>query len=427
MSIEPKSARTPPIARANPPAQLKGRLFLLLAPASTASVFLAALYAYVFVGSDPQTLLQDEIAHVAMNVTAVWVVGVVAYRVRGLLDHKLRRTLSAAFITFAIFFLLILVGRWYFSRPLLLSSFCAAVAVGASIVLLKHKFSGPRVAIIAPLTDCATPKVEAAIVNHSADDLRSYDILLVTLREGLSAEWAAALSRAMLAGSKVRHLGEYEEEVRGAVSLDHFDLDHISAEGISSYRFAKRLLDIAIVLFVLPLGIPLLVLGAVMVFLTMGGPVFFVQERVGLGGKVFRMWKLRTMHAPAPNADASATSVGDARITKVGGFLRRFRIDELPQLFHVLMGEMSLVGPRPEQPALAEDYERQLPHFAYRHLVRPGITGWAQVRAAYAANLSETQTKLSYDLYYVKKVSPLLDMQILVRTFWILSSGGGVR
>jgi lipopolysaccharide/colanic/teichoic acid biosynthesis glycosyltransferase len=122
-----------------------------------------------------------------------------------------------------------------------------------------------------------------------------------------------------------------------------------------------------------------------------------------------------------------ATIRNDTRITPLGKWLRRFRIDELPQLWNVLKGDMSIVGPRPEQRSLSDDYTRAIPAFAYRSMVRPGITGWAQVRAGYAADLAETRIKLGYDLFYLKYFSFSLDVQILLRTIWILLSGRGVR
>jgi lipopolysaccharide/colanic/teichoic acid biosynthesis glycosyltransferase len=133
------------------------------------------------------------------------------------------------------------------------------------------------------------------------------------------------------------------------------------------------------------------------------------------------------MHAYGDRFKGAATEVGDSRVTPVGRVLRRFRIDELPQLWNVLTGDMSLVGPRPEQPHLTENYTRALPAFAYRTLVRPGITGWAQLRSGYAANLVETRAKLTYDLYYIKNMSLTLDLKIALRTFWILLSGIGAR
>jgi lipopolysaccharide/colanic/teichoic acid biosynthesis glycosyltransferase len=157
----------------------------------------------------------------------------------------------------------------------------------------------------------------------------------------------------------------------------------------------------------------------------MGTPVLFTQKRVGYAGKVFTIYKLRTM-TRAPR-EADATAVGDMRVTGFGRFLRRFRIDELPQLWNVLKGEMSLIGPRPEQPELARAYVSQMPAFAFRHLVRPGITGWAQIRAGYAANLAETREKLSFDLYYLKNASVTLDLEIAARTAFTLLSGRGVR
>jgi lipopolysaccharide/colanic/teichoic acid biosynthesis glycosyltransferase len=139
------------------------------------------------------------------------------------------------------------------------------------------------------------------------------------------------------------------------------------------------------------------------------------------------MYKLRTMQLAAPDGIEIATQNGDGRVTPIGRWLRRFRIDELPQLWNVLKGDMSLIGPRPEQPALTQSYCEDLPSFAYRSLVRPGITGWAQVRAGYAADLEETRIKLGYDLFYLKNFSFSLDMQIIFRTVGTLIFGNGVR
>ncbi|RZI58581.1 MAG: sugar transferase, partial [Zymomonas sp.] len=184
---------------------------------------------------------------------------------------------------------------------------------------------------------------------------------------------------------------------------------------------------IVLVLMILPVALPIMLIAIPAILFSMGRPVFFNQPRVGQGGQVFKMWKLRSMRNATPQDRVIATSINDNRITPLGGFLRRFRVDELPQLWNVLKGDMSFIGPRPEQPALSESYERVMPAFAYRHLVRPGITGWAQVRAGYAADLEETRIKLSYDLFYIKNFSFWLDLQILWRTVGALLNGGGVR
>lgn len=366
--------------------------------------------------------------HLALCAGCMTLASAYATRVHGGLDYKLSQALLATFLIFGVYALAILGGRLYFSRPMMTSALLGGAVISSSVVLLRHQLSHARVAVISPLIGEPSPSLPfARIIRDPTADLRGFDVVLVSLSKTVSAEWARALSRAMLAGCKVRHIGEYVEELKGAVSLEHFEVDHLPPNGIASYQLVKRLMDVGLVVFILPVALPLVALSALAILIAMGRPIFFVQERVGLGGEPFRMWKLRTMRQRRPGEAQNATVAGDARITPLGGVLRRFRIDELPQLWNVLKGDMSLIGPRPEQPNLTADYIRELPVFAYRHLVRPGITGWAQVRAGYAATLEETRTKLQYDLFYVKRLSLYLDLQIAFRTLWTLAAGAGVR
>jgi lipopolysaccharide/colanic/teichoic acid biosynthesis glycosyltransferase len=191
-------------------------------------------------------------------------------------------------------------------------------------------------------------------------------------------------------------------------------------------RSGKRLFDILASLGLAPLALPIVAAAGVSILLTMGWPVLFRQARVGLGGRPFMILKLRTMR-PCTAGGQTATAVGDRRVTPVGRWLRRFHIDELPQLWNVLAGQMSLVGPRPEQPALAEAYGLEAPAFSHRQLMRPGITGWAQVRAGYAADLAETRVKLDHDLFYLQNCSLGLDVEICARTILTILSGAGAR
>ena len=209
-------------------------------------------------------------------------------------------------------------------------------------------------------------------------------------------------------------------------AADLLDPDHLRAPGPAGYRRGKRLLDIGAVVILAPLAAPIVAVAGAVILLTMGWPVFFSQPRVGLGGREFLILKLRTMRKAGP-AGERATAIGDGRVTPFGRWLRRFHIDELPQLWNVLAGEMSLVGPRPEQPGLAAAYAQQAPGFAYRQLVRPGITGWAQVHAGYAGDLEEIRVRLVYDLHYLRNVSFGLDLEICVRTIWVVVSGRGAR
>jgi exopolysaccharide biosynthesis polyprenyl glycosylphosphotransferase len=173
---------------------------------------------------------------------------------------------------------------------------------------------------------------------------------------------------------------------------------------------------------------PLMLLVALAVKLDSPGPVFYRQVRVGEGGRRFTIVKFRSMRTDAEASGAPQwASERDPRVTRVGAFIRRFRIDELPQLWNVLAGEMALVGPRPERPELVAEIAQQLPFYEPRHLVRPGITGWAQVYAPYAASIEETLEKLSYDLYYVKHQSFATDAGIMLSTLGVMAGGRGAR
>ena len=181
-------------------------------------------------------------------------------------------------------------------------------------------------------------------------------------------------------------------------------------------RQLKRSADVALALLLLLATLPLLLLAGLLIWLEDRGPVFYVQQRSGLMGRCFQLYKLRTMCEAAPDAPATWTVRGDARITRTGAFLRRMRLDELPQLWNVLRGDMSLIGPRPERPELEHDLESRIPHYRKRHWMPPGLSGWAQVSAPYAASVEEAELKLSYDLYYLRHWGNALDLLILLKT-----------
>lgn len=194
-----------------------------------------------------------------------------------------------------------------------------------------------------------------------------------------------------------------------------------------SYVQLKRAIDILVVLLCAPVALLLVAGCGVAILLTMGRPVFFVQSWTGLGGRVFPMYKLRTMQQQSSSPHVLATSRNDPRITSTGRFLRLSHLDELPQLWNILKGDMTLIGPRPEQPELVEVYRSSLADYDLRHSVMPGLTGWAQVYYGYAADLQETHDKLAFDLYYVQNIGPAIDLKILARTFMIYSNPNYVR
>jgi lipopolysaccharide/colanic/teichoic acid biosynthesis glycosyltransferase len=192
-------------------------------------------------------------------------------------------------------------------------------------------------------------------------------------------------------------------------------------------RVLKRGLDLAVSLGGLVLGAPLLVVGGLAVMLEDGGPMLSRQTRITRGGRAFCIIKLRTMRMDAEQMGAVWAADQDPRVTRVGRFLRRTRLDELPQLFSVLTGDMSLVGPRPERPEFTQSLAAQLPLYHERHLVKAGLTGWAQINYPYGASVDDARSKLSYDLYYVKNQGILLDLLILLQTLRVLLWPGGVR
>ncbi|WP_291172002.1 sugar transferase [Erythrobacter sp.] len=196
-----------------------------------------------------------------------------------------------------------------------------------------------------------------------------------------------------------------------------------------AYQKMKRAIDLALSLLLLPIIIPLVSVCALAIKLDSKGPVFFRQRRMGFRGNEFRVLKLRTMSEGhnGENRDLSITRSGDKRVTKVGGFLRRTRLDELPQVINILRGEMSWIGPRPEAVSLSKWYEGEIPFYRYRHIVRPGISGWAQVNQGHVAEVDEVDEKLQYDFYYIKNLSYWLDIIIVLRTVKVILSGFGSK
>ncbi|HZC15304.1 MAG TPA: sugar transferase, partial [Caulobacteraceae bacterium] len=319
--------------------------------------------------------------HILLNLGCTALATYYVTRIRGPLDHRFSQGLLATALTFGIYALAIISLRLFYSRLMLTSAVLQTAFVTAQTAWLGRRLLPNRVAVIAPLVgEGRFSESLGQVIRDPNTDLRGFDIVLVSLTKAVNANWAKALSRAMLAGCKVVHIGQYVEDLRGAVPIEHFEVEHLPPNGIASYSTVKRLLDIGLVVFILPACLPLIALGALAVWISGGGsPILFSQQRVGVGGTQFRLWKLRTMRPECAAEPIRAAVVRDDRITKVGRVLRRFRVDELPQLWNVLKGDMSLIGPRPEAVVLHSEYSRRIPNYAFRYLVRPGITGWAQV------------------------------------------------
>ena len=244
----------------------------------------------------------------------------------------------------------------------------------------------------------------------------------------LSADWQRFLAACTLDGIPVYNIRQIEESLTGRVKIRHlYENDLGSLLPPASYMLVKRLLDILCVLAVLPFALPLMLLTAIAIRLESAGNVLFVQNRVGQGGREFKIYKFRSMRTDSEQNGAQLAQVGDSRITRVGSFIRKTRLDELPQFFNILKGDMSLIGPRPEQKVFVEQFEKSIPFYQYRHIVKPGLSGWAQVTQGYAGNTDETQVKIEHDFYYIKHFSFSLDVLIIFKTVKIILTGFGAR
>ena len=336
-------------------------------------------------------------------------------------------TTAAAFAGLSV---MLLFTRTYYSRSFLLTAAGVALVWLVAGRILKHRLFRPTFA------------VEPGAVRPEALALRTVDWVpvkspmrpsvsvdaVVANREVEDPEWQRFHTQCEVSGLPVLHGPLISERLTGRVSLQWLSGGHLAElQPHPVYAPFKRLLDLLIVALTAPVVLPLGILVALAIRLESPGPVFFIQDRVGQGGWLFPMVKFRSMRIDAEDDGAQFADEEDARITRVGRFIRRTRLDELPQFWNVLKGEMSLIGPRPEQREFVEHFETVIAFYGYRHLVKPGITGWAQVMQGYADSDDDTREKLEYDLYYTKHCSIWFDLLIIFRTLRIIVTGFGAR
>ena len=260
---------------------------------------------------------------------------------------------------------------------------------------------------------------------------RGIDRVIVALADRRSIMPVQELLELRLHGVQVDDGISLLEKISGRIDVDELHPSWmIFGEGfrVTQKRWLKRFVSCLLALSLSILTLPLIPIICLLIKLTSKGRVLYSQKRVGLRGHVFNCYKFRTMRSDA-EADTGATwaSDKDPRITKVGTFLRRSRLDEIPQLWNVLRGDMQFVGPRPERPEFVEKLSEQIPYYNLRHTVRPGITGWAQIKYGYGASVEEAKEKLSYDLYYIRNISISLDLLIVFSTLRAVIVGRGVR
>ena len=322
------------------------------------------------------------------------------------------------------------------SRTLIFGSGEAARVVGQTIgsadpnAEIVGYFAGPNEKHPAVPHDKLLPAGRSLI--ETAREHRVDEIVVALTERRAGSMPLRELLDCKLQGVKVYDLNSHFEKRLGQIRIDYLNAGWlIFGDGFNQglgRTMVKRVFDIVSASILIALASPIMLLAALAIRLDSRGPVLYRQERTGLDNKPFQVVKFRSMRQDAEKDGQPrwATS-GDDRITRVGRLLRVSRIDELPQLFSVLKGDMSLVGPRPERPYFVEKLTREIPFYAVRHSVKPGVTGWAQVRYQYGSTVKDSQEKLQYDLHYVKNHTLWLDLQILVETVHVVLTGKGAR
>jgi len=249
--------------------------------------------------------------------------------------------------------------------------------------------------------------------------------------KGLSAEWEKLLAETALQGIPVYNVLQVRESLTGRLPIKHLYENNLgSLQPSKSYLLIKRLADTAVIIMSAPIILPIALLLALAIKWEgrhSDSSVLFKQRRIGQGGKQFTMYKFRSMLPCAELNGAQMATIDDMRVTKFGSFIRQTRLDELPQFINVLKGDMSLIGPRPEQLDFVKRFNETIPFYRYRHIVKPGISGWAQVMHGYASDEDETKIKLEHDFFYIKNFSLTLDLLIVIKTIQTMVTGFGAR
>ena len=348
---------------------------------------------------------------------------------------------SAMLVIAALILRRVVMGYWATksragARVLIFGSGQPAQMVGATLraadplATIVGYFPGPNE------TQAAVPEAERLSSDLSLTQTAQrlgVDEIIVALTERRSGSMPLReLLDCKLSGVRVFDITTYFERMLGQIRIDFVNAGWlIFGDGFNQgfYRTAvKRIFDILCSSVLIILAAPVMLITAIVIKLESKGPVFYRQERVGFNSKPFLVTKFRSMRTDAEkDGKPRWATANDSRVTRVGNIIRLIRVDELPQLFNVLTGDMSLVGPRPERPFFVEQLTNEIPYYAVRHSIKPGVTGWAQVRYQYGSTIEDSQEKLQYDLYYVKNHSLFLDFVILIETVGVVLTGKGAR
>ena len=365
---------------------------------------------------------------------------VICYAISNILMHKLgkfpgSRPLTYLMPTVAITTLVLIASinflRLDYSRSAIAVSFCAILL----ITFLEFKFLQSRqkghyavvpFGFFEPLLACNKDKFTLLVAPGLGN--REFSGVIVDNTANIPGHWQQFIAEALANDIPILNAISAYESIAGKSPLDHYgEITYGELKPAPLYLMLKRLIETALIILSAPITLPAVLLTAIAIKLESKGPAFFTQKRIGKGGKEFSMYKLRSMCLESEVNGAQFAGEDDPRITRIGRVIRKARIDELPQFLNILKGDMALIGPRPEQAGFVKEFEKIIPLYSYRHVVRPGITGWAQVTHGYASCEDSTREKLAHDFYYVKNLSLWLDLDITFKTIKTMTTGFGAR
>ena len=387
----------------------------------------------VIAGAYGNRFINLSLANALVGTTVAMVLGFVA--MRQMRAHPGVRSIGYIVYSFAVTYgllgLAFLFVRADYSRYQIVASFALANLWFIAVGYVTNRRTMWRLAFVPGVSRAAlpsAPRVQWRPVLEPNQNLADATGVVADLRAEHAPDWERFLARCALDGVPVYDVRQVNEWITGKVKVQNLAENTLSSTlARTIYVRLKRLVDLVGVIAAAPVFAPIILVAALAVRLESSGPGLFTQVRMGYRGRTFTIFKLRTMRTDAPGAGHAFTAEKDPRITRVGAVLRKYRIDEFPQIWNILRGEMSWIGPRPEAAALAEWYEEEVPFYCYRHMVRPGITGWAQVHQGNVAMIDAATEKLHYDFYYIKNFSLCLDALIAAKTVQTVLSGFGSR
>lgn len=386
-------------------------------------------------------------AHVSMfqdNITsACWYIGI-AIVISRLILHEIKKyaivrglevIFPAYFASFALSGAIILFFREDYSTVIFAWGLCLAIIMALLFEVFFRKDPDNKFILIpSEKVGRIRPYLDGPVLAPDFQKIPDPDsaVIVADLHAPHQAVIDDYFAKAALGGVKVYHYKHLMESITGRVRIEHLSENSFGTLTPNSlYARGKDAVDrLAALAALIVLAIPMLIVAA-LIRIDSPGPALFIQRRIGYRARSFRVYKFRTMYHGSPDACdmdmAAVTRESDPRITRLGAFLRRSRIDELPQIINILKGEMSWIGPRPEAFDLSSLYQKRIAFYAYRHIIKPGITGWAQVHQGHVTELDAIQRKLEYDFYYIKNFSLWLDVLIAIKTFQVMLNGYGAK